>query len=1043
MKNEKDQSNPVEKPSRLPIAVIAVALALIIAPLWVTLPAYLFGDDQSDLQDLDGLAWEINKEINNFIHYNASETLVGEQSILESYSVDTSLDLENAETKLNEYFQTYIDDYYLNKGSDVKIEITDHNIHIDLDYQNTDDSELGTNEITVEPVYYKISGEYTIKLTDTSSNLNILRVFSFDKTIYLPEPFLRSKLNEYQNNALTEASDIGRMVRYMLNTLARYRAKIGYGQGPFDSPRNILNEGDIELAVNLAIVLEEAYLFRAYNNDAVKAIDSNYFDLSDLTRAGGDKYNPTGKRLWGDAEISNYNNYVKHLPASPAQRSLTSLFNNYVIRGLLDPTDLFALYLCLDNDPYPDAIDIDPADEVSIPEDESLLNPRQTWGPNYDATNLEYILNVNVNDPFEFWDENADKNNNLTNTFESIEVDHFPDYLVAGSTNLEISNLYPPRGWYTNVDLDTCYPNNLTTVNGSLGGRRCPKLPPPPRPIDHDFQMQWDLEIKGSFDLTVCRDPSYKVADGARTNPWYSQTIDLDFKVPVYLWLRSLPQNNAIVFENLNTGVLDNETAEWIIEPEAIASEYFTEFIWKNIRPLVGENFEYSMNFIDLVLSNGFPEQLEVDHPNDLKSRLMDMMLVKDSELQVMVENDPPWWELITFMDTYLEVQGLIELDFGPIWIDGYEIVLENKLDEDYIIIYVMTDYGHIDLKFDNIHNINTRNIIFHHELYIEDIINYNEFFDMGLNTESYGVVAGNHAFSAEGTLFNDWELTIYSYLIYKLARYEPTDLYSIELRIPIGDDNQFDTGANNLTISFSLEVNRYSDSDKAELVEDKLRDIGDAFNQAKINYDSTSQKSLEELVENVTTQIISTLNNLNIGLNSYQERFSMRLDSNQFFNSPVGIILSPDYLSNNNLQNALEWLSDNCIEIISYLETSSMPMINILELLPEVSGREKYFNGIYLIFTSELGNNDDQFELSINFTEDNRTFEDRVIQYFATTSLDYINIYNVTNEYNFNIFAGYQILSEPFERIDLYSDIVLISKEPINYPSITVEIRK
>ena len=370
MRNEKDSQGSqknVERTGKLPIAVIAVALVLIIAPLWVTLPAYLFGDEQSDLQDLDGLAWEINKEINNFIYYNASETLVGEQSKLESYSVDTSLDLESAETKLNKYFQAYIDDYYLDKGSDVKIEITNHDIRIDLDYQNMADSELGTNKITVEPVYYKICGEYTIKLTDTSSNLNILRVFSFDKTIYLPEPFFRSKLNEYQNNALTEASDIGRMVRYMLNTLVRYRARIGYGQGPFDSPRNILNEGDIELAVNLAIVLEEAYLFRTYNNEAVKAIDSNYFDLSDLTRAGVDKYNPTGKRLWGDAEISNYNNYVKHLPASPAQRSLTSLLNNYVNKGLVDPTDLFALYICLDNDPYPDAIDIDPADEVIEP----------------------------------------------------------------------------------------------------------------------------------------------------------------------------------------------------------------------------------------------------------------------------------------------------------------------------------------------------------------------------------------------------------------------------------------------------------------------------------------------------------------------------------------------------------------------------------------------------------------------------------------------------------------------------------------------------
>ncbi|MCK5559187.1 MAG: hypothetical protein KAJ51_01280, partial [Thermoplasmata archaeon] len=489
---QKDIKEPHPEPKSrfVPITAIAVVIILIVTPAWVFLPQLLSSESDSTLMELNDKAWKVNEDLQNFLYYNASETIVTENSRTK-YMGDQfeSIDIVYLESLLNQAFNDHINDVYQNERSAHKVDITDYEIQIGIDFYNTNDrvqnisinvdgdlntykaGEFGT---TTSPVYYKLYGEFTIKVTDRETDKSIIRVLTFNKSLRVPEPFYLAKLNEFQNNANTEVSDIGRMVRYMLNTVARYRAKVGYGQAPFDSPRNILNEGDVELAVNLAVILEEALLFRAYDHEAVQALDSNYFELSEATRAGNVQYNPTGKRIWGEAEISNYIRYVSNLPGNRYARSLTNLIDKYVEYDYIDPADLLVMYMCLDNEPYPGAIDVDPKDELSVLEDEILLNPRDNYGSSYDVSNLDYVLTINLEESFEFWRGGDNEDLNWSVSTEKLEVDHQPNYLIAGSEQLSIENIYPPRGWYTNIDL-----NNVQCGNLTPSGTRCPARPPP------------------------------------------------------------------------------------------------------------------------------------------------------------------------------------------------------------------------------------------------------------------------------------------------------------------------------------------------------------------------------------------------------------------------------------------------------------------------------------------------------------------------------------------------------------------------------------
>lgn len=116
--------------------------------------------------------------------------------------------------------------------------------------------------LTVNP-YYIAVGNFSVSVA--CEGLSLSRACSFERPIISALPLLESKLRTFESSSEGEFSDLGRMVAYMLTTLAQLRVLEGYGQ-PMYSPGlatdEILTEMDVHRAVGVGLLLEQARLFR-------------------------------------------------------------------------------------------------------------------------------------------------------------------------------------------------------------------------------------------------------------------------------------------------------------------------------------------------------------------------------------------------------------------------------------------------------------------------------------------------------------------------------------------------------------------------------------------------------------------------------------------------------------------------------------------------------------------------------------------------------------------------------------------------------------
>jgi hypothetical protein len=128
------------------------------------------------------------------------------------------------------------------------------------DLQSPSDDALGV--LSVNP-YYVAVGNFSV--TVSASDVSLSRQSSFQRPVISALPFLESKLRVFESSTEGEFSDLGRMVAYMLTTLAQLRALEGYGQPtppPGLSTDMMLTEQDVHRAVGVGLLLEQARLFR-------------------------------------------------------------------------------------------------------------------------------------------------------------------------------------------------------------------------------------------------------------------------------------------------------------------------------------------------------------------------------------------------------------------------------------------------------------------------------------------------------------------------------------------------------------------------------------------------------------------------------------------------------------------------------------------------------------------------------------------------------------------------------------------------------------
>lgn len=395
------------------------------------------------------------------------------------------------------------------------------------------------------PVFPVVSATMVLTASDGKALMN--RSVEVNRRLPSPAPFLQWKADLFAAEAAGPDGDIARMVRYILATVARTRAKLGYGLGPLEGPRNILNEGDVELAINIAVLLEEALLLRNYSVSSVQAADRNYHRSADpeahAGEAGWSPYNPTGRRPWGTAEQGNF---VRRASAGGDARTLESLFRSYAGGGTLDPADIAALYISLDRMSGKEGAVV-PSDSKTLLAGLGLMNPRTPSDAN-DTSALAFILPLRAGEPFLLSSPASYA------TVVAVGVEQTPRYMIAGG-DIQVAGFEPPKAWTTNAIVPP----------GRTGG-----LPPPQPLANHHHSVQWDFTVGGNFTL--------RLSAGGMS---IERAVRLDFPVTVDAVLPSQPLNSAFRFRNLNS----NYGGPTITQtPESIAYEMFTEKVWERVR---------------------------------------------------------------------------------------------------------------------------------------------------------------------------------------------------------------------------------------------------------------------------------------------------------------------------------------------------------------------------------------------------------------------------------------------------------------------------
>jgi hypothetical protein len=575
--------------------------------------------------DLKHHIQEVVDNIKNFIVINATELIKSTQKeSVNLNALQNSLN-DNLEHTLNSNYRPYF-------VKEQKIEITVSYGKVELKpmFKTTYDLErypristeennrletylVGEYYDTSIPYSYLVEGELKLsgrQLKTKGSNNNgdlIKRNIQINELLPLPNLFIEYKLQQFQNNANTTFSDLGRMMNYMLTTVARMRIYNKHKFGPGYSHKNILNEGDVELSLNLALILEQALLFRAFDGDSIKEIDRYFYGADEL----GNPENPTGKRLWGSAEINNYYEYQSRraLVTNPTGRLLSTLVNQYVTTGRIDPTDLLALYLVLDKGSRTASI-ISPKDTWAILQERYgtsyLMDPRVLTDPS-DTTNLKFILNLpsisEQQNSFHFSSELTGDSN-----YQRIEflVDQQPNYLVLGA-DFKVTGLDNPRGW--------------DTTASKREGTRTPFFVPEP-PEEHDYRLEWDLEVKGKFNLKVKAQD--EIPNGWLTGFWQEKEIDFGFPLNIYTWFEEDPKINSVNFVDFNTGQVMVEG--WVITTESVLVEYFEKTFWKYLKPFVALGFDSICSILTIAISNQ-----GLDYSFDEDQSYLDSLIMGDN----------------------------------------------------------------------------------------------------------------------------------------------------------------------------------------------------------------------------------------------------------------------------------------------------------------------------------------------------------------------------------------------------------------------------
>jgi len=335
-----------KRSARVPFSLVAV----IILMFSVASMVYLSGVDHErtrnviskPAQDIEQLGKDIGLDIAAQAYYIANLEII-ENTKDDMFLYDPTFELINSEAQeeFEKYLNEQLDGHKVGTNKNYILTIDNWQYFVLMEQQTTKDvydrsmfstpflgpynimlggiQEVDTRHsadegITRRTVYFRSVGEVTFTLTNIVSGHSLKKTVVFDKNIYSPLPLLKANYDGYQANAEGDTAELGRLVRYIVQTIAQYRALQGvacgeYGNSPEQDVKDLLSENDVVLAIKLALLLEQARRYRTFDDDFASS-------------------------------LIHFPSITRHL--------IHSLMYQYTQYGFVDAADLFALYKGLD-----------------------------------------------------------------------------------------------------------------------------------------------------------------------------------------------------------------------------------------------------------------------------------------------------------------------------------------------------------------------------------------------------------------------------------------------------------------------------------------------------------------------------------------------------------------------------------------------------------------------------------------------------------------------------------------------------------------------
>jgi len=325
---------------RVPFSLVAVLLLLSVG-LSAALVAKVERDDatqrahEARLFALSRVAELVHEEVEAQAQQIAVRAIAaGTDGVLNESRIEGAFDVGFAE---------YVQSHFPRVARGVRIEVSAYEASVYLMDRQVDDAVI-SNATRTTPIggeamsfvdanapddwapidavaYHAVLG--SVNYTLSMGSVTVDRQVPLNAVAPAPVPLMAAKLEQATHAGLGDFAGVGQTVKAILANVVQFRVLSGWASPakPGTTTRDVLTTEDVELAVNLAFLLEQVRIFRTFDREAAQSADDARGALPPI---------PEGQ------------------PLRAAERSLQHLLDTYAADGTLDVADLYAVYTGLD-----------------------------------------------------------------------------------------------------------------------------------------------------------------------------------------------------------------------------------------------------------------------------------------------------------------------------------------------------------------------------------------------------------------------------------------------------------------------------------------------------------------------------------------------------------------------------------------------------------------------------------------------------------------------------------------------------------------------